>query len=117
MKKILSLILCLSTVSCSSSITTNVNIPEINVLKEEAKINIDVNKYKGNFVLDNTYYELKSNYTSYTKPSITINEDDKGFINIKGKTYFISQTIPIKDVNFNLKISPYGAGLFKSHKN
>ncbi|MFN8577311.1 MAG: hypothetical protein U0354_10675 [Candidatus Sericytochromatia bacterium] len=111
MKKNILFILSIVILGCS---TPNNKI--VNVLQEESKLNINSNDYKGNFIIFdkiNPLYKedlFKNFYLAknhiYVKPSLSINENGKGFINAYSKTALISKNIPTK-IMFNLNISTY----------
>jgi hypothetical protein len=104
MKKFILSILLLVILGCSiENITPN-------LLQEESRLN--TNDYKGNFVILNNLSITLSNEDyilekiNYLKPSLSINENGKGFINSEKKIIFISKTIPTK-ITFNLNLLPY----------
>lgn len=108
-KKILPIFLALFFISCSKSFNNINNVPEIDVLKAEAKINIDPNQYKGNFIILDKISNLNDYYISnYFRPVISINDYDKGFVTILGRTIFISNLIPTNKISFNLSLPTQG---------
>lgn len=98
MKNIFLIGICLLNLGCTTY---------IDPLYEESKMNINLNNYQGNFIILDKVIEVSNFYRiNYYKPSITINESDKGFLNVDGKTIFISQSIPVKNISFALGIYP-----------
>lgn len=98
--------------SCSSYVD---NFTIINTLSEEEKTNINLNNFKGNFIiseknkfLDSILSEYKINYK---KSSLSINEQEKGFLLVGNEAIFISETVPLKNISFSLKIMPFATYL------